>query len=141
MICRFEFESAYYDGKKHDRDRNSIFNFGNCSFGCGIRHSGESPEQYLCHKENMQEIRAALDGHIEDAKISVDEMVEETLSYSMEKAERGLERISNDKICRLFITAGTQSGIMPKSSPQASIDVESTNAGSFCIALPYQNPL
>ena len=47
---------------------------------------------------SREETRAALDGHIEDAKISVDEMVEETLSYSMEKAERGLERISNDKI-------------------------------------------
>lgn len=56
---------------------------------------------------SREEIKSALDGHIADAKISVDEMVEETLSYSMEKAERGLERISNDKISAVSEYAGT----------------------------------
>lgn len=47
---------------------------------------------------NTDQIKEAVEGQVADAKIRVEEMVDETVSYSVEKTERALERLTNDKI-------------------------------------------
>ena len=39
-----------------------------------------------------------VDGKIRDAKDQIQDTIDETISYAMEKAERSLERVSNEKI-------------------------------------------
>ena len=45
-----------------------------------------------------EEIKALIDREMENAKVRIDDMVEETVNYSVEKTERALERLSNEKI-------------------------------------------
>lgn len=50
-------------------------------------------------KENVEkEIHELVEKEIEGAKDKIDDVVEETVTYSMEKAERSMERVSNEKI-------------------------------------------
>ena len=45
-----------------------------------------------------EEIRSLIDEELANSKSRLDEMTDETIEYSMEKAERTLERITNEKI-------------------------------------------
>lgn len=45
-----------------------------------------------------EEIKELVSGEMKDIKAHVDDMVEETVAYAMEKTERSLERLSNEKI-------------------------------------------
>ncbi len=45
-----------------------------------------------------EEIKALIEKEMEAAKSRIDDMVEETVNYSVEKTERALERLSNEKI-------------------------------------------
>lgn len=45
-----------------------------------------------------EEIRKLIDREMQDAKTRIDDMVEETVTYSVEKTERALERLSTEKI-------------------------------------------
>ena len=45
-----------------------------------------------------EEIRTLIDEELANSKSRLDEMTDETIEYSMEKAERTLERITNEKI-------------------------------------------
>ena len=47
---------------------------------------------------NTENVRQALDKEIESAKIKLQDELDETLTYAVEKSERALERISNEKI-------------------------------------------
>lgn len=44
------------------------------------------------------EIKALIDKEMADAKTRIDDMVDETVNYSVEKTERALEKLSNEKI-------------------------------------------
>lgn len=45
-----------------------------------------------------EEIKALVSEEIQDAKLQVSDMVDETVTYALEKTERSLERLSNEKI-------------------------------------------
>ncbi len=45
-----------------------------------------------------EEIKALVSEEMQDAKVQVSDMVEETVTYALEKTERSLERLSNEKI-------------------------------------------
>ena len=45
-----------------------------------------------------EEIKALVEKELESAKTRIEDMVEETVNYSVEKTERALERLSNEKI-------------------------------------------
>ncbi len=47
---------------------------------------------------NTENVRQALDKEIESAKTKLQDELDETLTYAVEKSERALERISNEKI-------------------------------------------
>ncbi len=47
---------------------------------------------------NAEDVKKVLEHEIENAKIKLQDELDETLTYSVEKAERALERISNEKI-------------------------------------------
>ncbi len=49
-------------------------------------------------KITEDEIRDLVNKEMDAAKIKIDDMVEETVNYSIEKTERALERLSNEKI-------------------------------------------
>ncbi|MBO7358108.1 MAG: hypothetical protein J6U37_06325 [Lachnospiraceae bacterium] len=49
-------------------------------------------------KETEERIRAFVTKELEGAKERIDDMVEETVNYSVEKTERALEKMSNEKI-------------------------------------------
>lgn len=49
-------------------------------------------------KITEEEIKALVDKQMEGFKTRVEDMVEETVNYSVEKAERAMERLSNEKI-------------------------------------------
>jgi len=44
------------------------------------------------------EVRKAVDKEIEEAKTHIADVVDETVTYAMEKAERSMERVTNEKI-------------------------------------------
>ena len=56
---------------------------------------GKKKEEEHVTKE---EIKRLIDEEMENAKTRIDDMVEETVTYSVEKTERALEKISNEKI-------------------------------------------
>lgn len=56
---------------------------------------------------SREEIRQALDGALSDAKIRIDEMAEETTNYAVEKTERAMERLTNEKITAVTEYADT----------------------------------
>ena len=43
-------------------------------------------------------IRGLVEKEVRDAKNHINDMVDETLTYSMEKTERAMERLTNEKI-------------------------------------------
>ena len=49
-------------------------------------------------KLSEDKINEMVDGKIRDAKDQIQDTIDETISYAMEKAERSLERVSNEKI-------------------------------------------
>jgi len=49
-------------------------------------------------KITEEQIKTLVDKEIEGAKSKIDDMVEETVTYAVEKTERSLEKISNEKI-------------------------------------------
>lgn len=49
-------------------------------------------------KITEERIRELIDKEMADAKTRIDDMVEETVTYSVEKTERALEKLSNEKI-------------------------------------------
>ncbi len=49
-------------------------------------------------EDHKEEIRNLINREVENAKSRIDDMVEETVNYSVEKTERALEKLSNEKI-------------------------------------------
>lgn len=49
-------------------------------------------------KLSEDKINEMVDGKIRDAKDQIQDTIDETITYAMEKAERSLERVSNEKI-------------------------------------------
>lgn len=49
-------------------------------------------------KLSEEKINEMVDGKIRDAKDQIQDTIDETITYAMEKAERSLERVSNEKI-------------------------------------------
>lgn len=49
-------------------------------------------------KLSEERIKELVDVQVKDAKIKIQDVVDETLVYAMEKSERSLERVSNEKI-------------------------------------------
>lgn len=47
---------------------------------------------------NEEKIREIIDKEVQEAKGQISDIVDETITYSMEKTERAMERISNEKI-------------------------------------------
>ncbi|MCR5277876.1 MAG: hypothetical protein K6E19_00365 [Lachnospiraceae bacterium] len=47
---------------------------------------------------SQDEIKALVDKEIQDAKSRIEDMVDETVNYSIEKTERALEKLTNEKI-------------------------------------------
>lgn len=54
-----------------------------------------------------QQIRELMQQEVENARQQVSDVVEETVSYSVEKSERALERLTNDKIQAISEYSGT----------------------------------
>ncbi len=52
----------------------------------------------LSEQLGSEEIRSLIDEELANSRSRLDEMTDETIEYSMEKAERTLERITNEKI-------------------------------------------
>ena len=62
-----------------------------------VRASGEQ----LSHEERKrtdEEIKARVDKQMQDAAARLDHAVDDAVSYAVEKTERSLERVSNEKI-------------------------------------------
>ena len=61
---------------------------------------GGSNENNEINTEQLgtEELRSLIDEELANSKSRLDEMTDETIEYSMEKAERTLERITNEKI-------------------------------------------
>lgn len=47
---------------------------------------------------SKEEIKALVDEQIKDVRAQIDDMIDETLNYSVEKTERALEKLTNEKI-------------------------------------------
>ena len=47
---------------------------------------------------NENKIREMVENEVEEAKTKISDIVEETITYSMEKTERSMERLTNEKI-------------------------------------------
>lgn len=56
------------------------------------------PEGKKEEKITQEEIKALVDKEIENAKGKIDDMVDETVTYAVEKTERQIEKIANEKI-------------------------------------------
>ena len=56
---------------------------------------------------NPEDIRRMMEGELNGMKLKVNEVTDETVEYSIEKAERQLERVSNEKIMALSEYADT----------------------------------
>lgn len=54
-----------------------------------------------------EEIKEIIDKEIEEAKTQIHDIVDETINYSMEKTERSMERITNEKIMAVNEFSGT----------------------------------
>lgn len=54
-----------------------------------------------------EEIKEIIDKEIEEAKAQIHDIVDETINYSMEKTERSMERITNEKIMAVNEFSGT----------------------------------
>lgn len=49
-------------------------------------------------KEDEEEIKEIIGREVEEAKTQISDIVDETITYSMEKTERSMERLTNEKI-------------------------------------------
>lgn len=58
------------------------------------RKKGSTDETQI----SEEKIREMIDKEVQEAKIQISDIVDETITYSMEKTERAMERISNEKI-------------------------------------------
>ncbi len=47
---------------------------------------------------SKEEIKALVDEQVRDVRAQIDDMIDETVNYSVEKAERALEKLTNEKI-------------------------------------------
>lgn len=56
---------------------------------------------------SREEIKQAIDGALSDARIQMKEMAEETTNYAVEKTERAMERLTNEKITAVTEYADT----------------------------------
>lgn len=56
------------------------------------------PEGKKEEKITQEQIKALVDKEIEGARGKIDDMVDETVNYAVEKTERALEKLSNEKI-------------------------------------------
>jgi hypothetical protein len=77
-----------------------------CAAGFMIPHKKDttSAQVQTVSKEEIQEL---LESQLGDIKIQIDEMAEETISYSVEKTERAMERLTNEKIAAVTEYADT----------------------------------
>jgi len=48
-----------------------------------------------------EQVKKAMTAQLGDAKVRIDEMVEETVEYSIDKTERAMERLTNEKIAAI----------------------------------------
>lgn len=60
--------------------------------------SGGKKESEGIGKTDEEEIRKMIDREMEEAKRQIRDIVDETVTYSMEKTERSMERLTNEKI-------------------------------------------
>lgn len=60
--------------------------------------SGGKKEKDGISKEDEEEIKEIIGREVEEAKTQISDIVDETITYSMEKTERSMERLTNEKI-------------------------------------------
>ena len=60
--------------------------------------SGGKKEKDGISKADEEEIKAIIGREVEEAKTQISDIVDETITYSMEKTERSMERLTNEKI-------------------------------------------
>ncbi len=65
------------------------------SFILPERNKGKNEEQYQLNEEQIKEF---LDKEVEEAKKQITDIVDETITYSMEKTERSMDRLTNEKM-------------------------------------------
>ena len=60
--------------------------------------SGDRTEKEGIGKAEEEEIKDIIGREVEEAKTKINDIVDETITYSMEKTERSMERLTNEKI-------------------------------------------
>lgn len=60
--------------------------------------SGDRKQEDAPVQIDEDQIREIIDREIEEAKTQISDIVDETITYSMEKTERSMERLTNEKI-------------------------------------------
>ena len=60
--------------------------------------SGGKKEKDGISKADEEEIKEVIGREVEEAKTQISDIVDETITYSMEKTERSMERLTNEKI-------------------------------------------
>lgn len=60
--------------------------------------AGRKEETQKAVQIDQEAIREAVEKEVDEAKTKISDVVEETVNYSMEKAERSMERLTNEKI-------------------------------------------
>lgn len=60
--------------------------------------SGDRKEKEGIGKAEEEEIKDIIGREVEEAKTKINDIVDETITYSMEKTERSMERLTNEKI-------------------------------------------
>lgn len=60
--------------------------------------SGGKKEKDGIGKADEEEIKEIIDREVEQARTQISDIVDETITYSMEKTERSMERLTNEKI-------------------------------------------
>lgn len=69
-----------------------------CILGYLMPSRKEDMDETLQQLISEDEIRKAVDKEIEEAKTHIADVVDETVTYAMEKTERSMERVTNEKI-------------------------------------------
>lgn len=65
------------------------------SFILPARKKGKAEDSYQFKEEQIKEL---IDREVEEAKKQIGDIVEETITYSMEKTERSMDRLTNEKM-------------------------------------------
>ena len=65
---------------------------------CFFLPSGGKKEKDGISKADEEEIKEIIGREVEEAKTQISDIVNETITYSMEKTERSMERLTNEKI-------------------------------------------